>query len=88
MLAVFGCLAIFERFDFMLDFVLRPTLIQTWWTLVVTGKDDNVSGFSECEICDVAVSLLTLSACLPTGENALVVLSLRPDTVVDTALVR
>ena len=25
-------------------------LIQTWGTLVVTGKDDNVSGFSECEI--------------------------------------
>ena len=29
------------------------TLIQT---LVVTGKDDNVSGFSECEIRDVCVS--------------------------------
>ena len=24
--------------------------------LVVTGKDDNVSGFSECEIRDVCVS--------------------------------
>ena len=34
------------------------TLIQTWGTLVVTGKDDNVSGFSECEICDVCVSLV------------------------------
>ena len=32
------------------------TLIQTWGTLVVTGKDDNVSGFSECEIRDVCVS--------------------------------
>ena len=32
------------------------TLIQTWGTLVVTGKGDNVSGFSECEICDVCVS--------------------------------
>ena len=31
-------------------------LIQTWGTLVVTGKDDNVSGFSECEIRDVCVS--------------------------------
>ena len=29
------------------------TLIQTWGTLVVTGKDDNVSGFSECEILSV-----------------------------------
>ena len=28
-------------------------LIQTWGTLVLTGKDDNVSGFSECEIRDV-----------------------------------
>ena len=26
------------------------TLIQTWRTLVVTGTDDNGSGFSECEI--------------------------------------
>ena len=26
------------------------TLIQTWRTLVVTGMDDNGSGFSECEI--------------------------------------
>ncbi len=33
---------------------LCPKLIQTWGTLVVTaGKDDNVSGFSECEIRDV-----------------------------------
>ena len=35
---------------------LCMTLIQTWGTLVVTGKDDNVSGFSECEIHDVCVS--------------------------------
>ena len=32
------------------------TLIHTWGTLVVTGKDDNVSGFCECEIRDVCVS--------------------------------
>ena len=36
------------------------TLIQTWGTLVVTGKDDNGSGFSECEIRDhVSVSLVS-----------------------------
>ncbi len=34
---------------------LCVTLIQTWGTLVVTGKDDNVFGFSECEIRDVCV---------------------------------
>ena len=28
------------------------TLIQSWGTLVVTGKDDNCSGFNECEIRD------------------------------------
>ena len=36
------------------------TLIQTWGTLVVTGKDDNVSGFSECEIRDVCVSSVSI----------------------------
>ena len=36
------------------------TLIQTWGTLVVTGKDDNVSGFSECEIHDVCVSSVSI----------------------------
>ena len=34
-------------------------LIQTWGTLVGTGKDDDVSGFSECEIRDVGVSSVT-----------------------------
>ena len=33
---------------------LSLTLIQTWGTLVVTGMDDNGSGFSECEIRDHA----------------------------------
>ena len=52
------------------------TLIQTWGTLVVTGKDDNVSGFSECEIRDVCVSsVICVFYCLPTDENALAVLS-------------
>ena len=54
------------------------TLIQTWGTLVVTGKDDDVSGFSECEIRDVCVSSVTVSACLPTDENALAVLCILP----------
>ena len=40
------------------------TLIQTWGTLVVTGKDDNVSAFSECEIRDVCVSSVS-TVCPP-----------------------
>ena len=61
------------------------TLIHTWRTLVVTGMDDNGSGFSECKIRNhVGVSRHSLaSACLSTGlwagedENA--VHSLRSD---------
>ena len=41
-------------------------LIQTWGTLVLTGKDDNVSGFSECEILDVGDTCGCEAACLPT----------------------
>ena len=52
-------------------------LIQTWGTLVVTGKDDNVSAFSECEIRDVGDTCE--AACSPTGEHALAALGLRPD---------
>ena len=60
-------------------------LIQTWGTLVFTGKDDNVSGFSECEIRDVGDTCGCEAACLPTdsvtGEHALAALSLRPDRI-------
>ena len=42
----------FSKTGFMLGFVY---VIATRGTLVVTGKDDNVSGFSECEIRDVCV---------------------------------
>ena len=37
------------------DFGSLP-FFKDWGTSVVTGKDDNVSGFSECEIRDVCMS--------------------------------
>ena len=56
------------------------TMIQTWRTVVVTGKDDNSSGFSECEIRDhVVVS----RACLPTGHSR----KQKRSGMIDTALV-
>ena len=49
------------------------TLIQTWGTLVVTGKDANVSDSANAKF---AMSVCRrLSACLPTDENALAILS-------------
>ena len=49
------------------------TLIQTWGTLVVTGKDDNGSGFSNAKFAIMSAC----RDCLVIHENA--VLSLRPD---------
>ena len=81
--------AVFVFFYFFLFYVrlrlcycysaLCPKLIQTWGTLVVTaGKDENVSGFSECEIRDVGDTCE--AACLRYRlEHAIAVLSLRPD---------
>ena len=64
---------------------LCPKLIQTWGTLVVTDKDDNVSGFSECEIRDVVDTCE--AACLRyrlANTQSLYSVS----DLIDTALVR
>ena len=54
-------------------FALCLTLIQTWGTLVVTGKDET---FLDSANAKFAMSVCRrLSACLPTDENALAVLS-------------
>ena len=64
-------------------------LIQTctWGTLVVTGKDDNVSGFSECEIRDVGVSSVT-PARLRVYRLANTYSLHSVSSLIDTALIR
>ena len=57
------------------------TLIQSWGTLVVTGKDDNCSGFSNAKFAIMSACRLS---CLVTRErvtheNQNAILSLRPD---------
>ena len=61
------------------------TLIQSWGTLVVTGKDDNCSGFSNAKFAIMSACRLS---CLVTRERVCysrkpkrhtLILSLRPD---------
>ena len=57
------------------------TLIQSWGTLVVTGKDDNCSGFSNAKFAIMSacrLSCLVTRECV-THENQNAILSLRPD---------
>ena len=60
------------------------TLIQSWGTLVVTGKDDNCSGFSNAKFA-------IMSACLVTRDvSVLLTKTKMPYSVsglIDTALV-
>ena len=51
-------------------FYLTPnvTLIQSWGTLVVTGKDDNCSGFSNAKFAIMSACRLS---CLVTRERVL-----------------
>ena len=60
------------------------TLIQSWGTLVVTGKDDNGSGFSNAKFAIMSACRLSRDTRervyrLVTHENQNAILSLRPD---------
>ena len=57
------------------------TLIQSWGTLVVTGKDDNCSGFSNAKFAIMSACRLSsvVSRQRVTHENQNAILSLRPD---------
>ena len=64
------------------------TLIQSWGTLVVTGKDDNCSGFSNAKFAIMSACRLS---CLVTRERvSLLTKTKTPYSVsglIDTALV-
>ena len=58
------------------------TLIQSWGTLVVTGKDDNCSGFSNAKFAIMSACRLSCLVTRQRGvthENQNAIPSLRPD---------